>query len=254
VLVIIGLLVGGVLVGQDLIIAARLRATTSQVIQFKTAANTFRLKYNALPGDIAQKDATAFGLPARTSGDNDGLLIGGSSGGPVGWSQGQETTMFWVDLSAAGLIAGSFTLADGSIYSFTQPDIPKLFPTSKLRPTTYWSVMSFNGANYYILSAIGPVTSGPPSYTYYLIDLNAGYGAGLTSYEASVLDQKMDDGQPLSGSVTIGAQRTGITNNTVPTLAIPWNDDGANCAVLGNTYSVLHQTTYYICPALRVIF
>jgi prepilin-type N-terminal cleavage/methylation domain-containing protein len=51
VLVVIGLLVGAILVGRDLIHAAELRSVLSDVEKFKTAANTFRLKYNCLPGD-----------------------------------------------------------------------------------------------------------------------------------------------------------------------------------------------------------
>jgi prepilin-type N-terminal cleavage/methylation domain-containing protein len=50
VLVVIGLLVGGVLVGQELIKA--------QIEKLNTAANTFRDKYNCIPGDCA--NATNF--------------------------------------------------------------------------------------------------------------------------------------------------------------------------------------------------
>lgn len=50
VLVIIGLIVGGMLVGQDLINAAKVRAEFSQMEKLDAAVNTFRLKYNALPG------------------------------------------------------------------------------------------------------------------------------------------------------------------------------------------------------------
>ena len=51
VLVIIGLLAGGILVGRDLIHAAELRSVVSDVDKFTAAANTFRLKYNCIPGD-----------------------------------------------------------------------------------------------------------------------------------------------------------------------------------------------------------
>ncbi len=44
VLVIIGLIVGGVLVGQDLIKAAETRATVGQVEKYNAAVNTFRTK------------------------------------------------------------------------------------------------------------------------------------------------------------------------------------------------------------------
>jgi prepilin-type N-terminal cleavage/methylation domain-containing protein len=53
VLVIIGLIVGGVLVGQDLIKAAEIRATISQYEKYNAAMNTFRTKYNGMPGDLS---------------------------------------------------------------------------------------------------------------------------------------------------------------------------------------------------------
>ena len=45
VLVIIGLIIGGVLVGRDLIAAAQVRAQISQIEKYQTAVNTFRGKY-----------------------------------------------------------------------------------------------------------------------------------------------------------------------------------------------------------------
>ena len=51
VLVIIGLLVGGVLVGRDLIRAAQIRAAITELDKIKVAVNTFRTKYDCLPGD-----------------------------------------------------------------------------------------------------------------------------------------------------------------------------------------------------------
>ena len=73
VLVIIGLIVGGVLVGQDLIRAATLQAQITQIQKFNTAANTFRLKFNALPGDVA--NAGNLGLTPRSgsAGQGDGM-------------------------------------------------------------------------------------------------------------------------------------------------------------------------------------
>ena len=51
-LVIIGLIVGGVLVGQDLIRAAETRAQITQFEKYQSAVNTFRGKFNAIPGDM----------------------------------------------------------------------------------------------------------------------------------------------------------------------------------------------------------
>ena len=71
----IGLIVGGVLVGQDLIKAAQIRAQVTQFEKWNQAVNTFRGKYNCLPGDCP--NATTF-FPtlsgSYTNGDGNGLL------------------------------------------------------------------------------------------------------------------------------------------------------------------------------------
>ena len=62
VLVILGLIIGGVLIGRVLVKAAEIRSSISQIEQYRTAANTFKLKYNCLPEDCLQSQASAFGL------------------------------------------------------------------------------------------------------------------------------------------------------------------------------------------------
>jgi len=49
VLVIIGLIVGGVLVGRDLISAASVRAQITQIEKYQQAVNAFRDKYGGVP-------------------------------------------------------------------------------------------------------------------------------------------------------------------------------------------------------------
>ena len=112
VLVIIGLVVGGVLVGQDLIRAAQGRAQISQIEKYNTAANTFRDKYGALPGDLTQQIAIQFQFAQRGSyrGEGDGNgLIEGSYDCPTCFSGsftvGGEVMLFWVDLTRASLMA-----------------------------------------------------------------------------------------------------------------------------------------------------
>jgi len=56
VLVIIGLLVGGVLKGQELITGARVRNLISQQDGIKAAFFGFQDRYRALPGDYAAAD------------------------------------------------------------------------------------------------------------------------------------------------------------------------------------------------------
>ena len=72
VLVIIGLIVGGILVGRDLIHAAVIRADITAVQKMDTAVLTFKLKYNALPGDT--QEATTFLGSAAYNGDGNGII------------------------------------------------------------------------------------------------------------------------------------------------------------------------------------
>jgi prepilin-type N-terminal cleavage/methylation domain-containing protein len=131
VLVIIGLIVGGVLVGQNLISSAAVRATISQIEKYQTAANTFRGKFGYLPGDIPNPNAGQFGFQARGqfAGEGDGNgIIQGVSGNTAGancciYEQSGETVMFWVDLSQAGLIDGGFTAGSPTVPSELTNDV-----------------------------------------------------------------------------------------------------------------------------------
>ena len=51
-----------VLVGRDLIEAAAIRSQISQIEKYNTAANTFRTKYDYLPGDLPADGASQVGL------------------------------------------------------------------------------------------------------------------------------------------------------------------------------------------------
>ena len=129
VLVIIGLIVGGVLVGRDMIRAAELRSIVTDVERYKTAVFTFQEKYNALPGDMA--DATSIwgvasgGCP---NGARSGTQTcdGDGNGQVMPWVP--EVFLFWQHLSNAGLIAGQFSGVDGpandgyhSVIGFNSP-------------------------------------------------------------------------------------------------------------------------------------
>lgn len=130
VLVILGLLVGGVLVGRDLIDGAKIRQQAAQLQQFTTAMNTFRSKYNNLPGDLLASTASGLGLEARSGapghGDGNGLIEACSSGGLIA---GCESLLVWSDLSYFGLIAGKYVGADGPVQmarNAPQPDLPTM--------------------------------------------------------------------------------------------------------------------------------
>lgn len=149
VLVIIALITGGVLVGNDLLKMAQARGVMSQMERYETAIRTFQLKYNCLPGDCL--NASTFGL--GTSGNGDKLIgnttnsyPGGSLGGCVAggggaWCNTQrrgpgnqiyrpygEAQRLWSHLSAAELLDGEYQ----ELASSTDPtsNLSAYFPTS----------------------------------------------------------------------------------------------------------------------------
>ena len=73
VLIIIGLLLGGVLKGQEMINDAKIRNIEQDMAGIAAAIHTYQDRYKALPGD----DKRAAGRWAAASdGDDDGLLEG----------------------------------------------------------------------------------------------------------------------------------------------------------------------------------
>jgi len=203
VLVIIGLIVGGILVGQDMIKASEIRATVGQIEKYNSAVNTFRSKYNGIPGDLLQANAAAFGLfqmtvsPALGFGDGNGLLEGGATGATVGMG---ETLAFWRHLSDANLIDGSLgTGSNGLIVAGTglpTGDVSVMgqsLPPSKTTPAGYFIVYSVTGINYYQLGPVNQIASADGSYSWGT--------SGLTPVQAYNMDVKLDDGMPNSGSV-----------------------------------------------------
>ncbi len=54
--IVIGLITTSIFVGKDLLFTAKIREDISSIIKYKTAVNTFELKYSGLPGDIKDSD------------------------------------------------------------------------------------------------------------------------------------------------------------------------------------------------------
>lgn len=212
VLVIIGLIVGGVLVGQDLIKAAEIRATVGQVEKYNAAINTFRTKYNGIPGDLVSAQATAFGLfgtgmtGASGLGDGNGQL---QSSGDTFRAAG-EPLVFWLHLSQAGLVDGSYgaNAASGGVPA-TANLMSEYLPTAKLGRGNYWAAAADAGQNYYILGGVtGLATTG--AYT---------FSTALTPIESFNIDVKLDDGAPVTGVVQARGTGASIFANYTSTGA-----------------------------------
>ena len=208
VLVIIGLIVGGVLVGQNMIKAAEIRATVSQIEKYNSAINTFRSKYGGLPGDFT--DAVRFALGTGVAdGDGDGLLE--DSDGAIVDLTG-ELSQFWLQLSASNMIDGAY-----EVYTTGDNDmaVGTHFPASRHGNGGVVAYNS-NGFNHF---HIGIADSA---------DDTMGFADTLLPEDAFAIDQKLDDGVGTTGSVR------GMDGTTLAATGV----DGTDCYGAGTDYDL----------------
>lgn len=226
VLVIIGLLAGSVLVGQDLIKAAAIRAQISQIEKYNTAVRTFQGKYGGLPGDLPFTLAGQFGFYNAgmdgTAGRGDGNGLIENENGSVGFlstSSGTqyisgEVNVFWRHLSDAGMIDGSFgknltssggyCMHNGGSQAGCLPSdqntnqVNLWLPAGRLGKNSDLIAYSFSGNNYYQLVSFANLGNS------YALGGYGGYNGSspLTPVEAYTIDKKVDDGMPNSGKIT----------------------------------------------------
>ena len=238
VLVIVGLIVGGILVGQDMIKAATVRSQMTQLDSFNAAANTFCYIYLYYPGFVATAVATQYGLvaaAARTGanslGDGDGLIEGSGTAANAA-DLANETLLFWSDLNQVGMLAGGFydssrtttTLAG----ALTAAAFGNFVPKAKLGRGTSVMVLPAVGNNYFYLGAPQSATA-------------AGvvtWADALTPTEADNLDEKMDDGFPDTGIMR-------SFNTTVDAIATTQAPTGGNATpTAGDCYNTTGKDDY----------
>ncbi|NKB45869.1 MAG: prepilin-type N-terminal cleavage/methylation domain-containing protein [Alphaproteobacteria bacterium] len=129
VLVIIGLIIGGILKGQEIIESSRQKNVITQIDTIRAAINTFADKYNALPGDYR---LAVNRLSANVADGSGNGIIGSPSAAMAALNtlagDAAENTGFFDHLNAAELISGTTiggsaaTFGGGSI--FPQVAIP----------------------------------------------------------------------------------------------------------------------------------
>jgi prepilin-type N-terminal cleavage/methylation domain-containing protein len=229
VMTIIGLLIGGILKGQELMENARVTATIAQVRSYEAAVTTFRDAYNTMPGDMATAgtrlpNCTVALCVATTGGTLGDTLIGALNGlgTAANATNTSEAAMFWRHLAHADLITGitdSGTIAWG-----------ETFPSAKIGGGFH--VGSGDG----VTAFVGGGTLQPPGISLVLkalpnVAATTTIGAqALTALRTAQIDRKMDDGNAGTGFVrgygTVSA--TGCTNAG----AYVENLSGKNCVVL----------------------
>ena len=183
VLVIIGLIIGGILKGQELIASARLKSTMTEIDAVRAATATFQDKYGGLPGDyfngqaqLGTPNGVTWTAPACDGSnqhcDGDGTIEGNGIT--------NETLLFWQQLALGNMISG-IEVADAPSASIGA-GVPSAAVGGGLAiqnqniggRTTHWIRLG-TGAN-----------------------LTTGAASGL---QADTIDRKIDDGRPGTGSV-----------------------------------------------------
>ena len=184
VLVIIGLLLGGVLRGQELINSAKVKNMARDFQNVQVYIYGYQDKYKALPGDDAAAAAhlTSSGVTVLQSTTNQGNgLIGGSwDSGTNGTAPTEESGIFWQHVRLAGLAPGATSGTDSNYYP-TNADGGRL------------GVQSVSGA-----TNIPTGLSGA-----YVI-----CSAGILGKFAKQLDTTLDDSNTATGSMRIYAAAT----------------------------------------------
>lgn len=235
VLVIIGLLVGGIIIGMDVIRNSQIQSVISDIGSFQSSMKQFRDKYKYLPGDFP--NATAIwgaqggcsintgGTSNTCNGNGDGR-ISGVTAPTTAFILSNENYYAWKHLLNAGFLVASY---DGYGYGRV---------ASKLR-SNFYSV--------FYSPAIGTL-SGVFTSKYgnilvygdkYISSSYPSYGAGLTGAEASYIDLKMDDGRPGLGQVLSYTTASGSPTTSCATsstqLSATYNVSSGstlNCALI----------------------
>lgn len=212
VLVIIGLLLGGVLKGQELIVQAKIKNVVNDFNGISAAIYGYQDRYKSFPGDDSRA-ATGTGTGAATgrwgantaNGDADGQVEGDFSSS----ADTDESRIFWQHLRLAGFVAGDSTT--------------RAQPQNALGGIV--GVQMSSGV------AATPDLSG-------LVVCSS----NLSGKVASAVDTQLDDGLSNRGSVR-GYTQTGVVTPgaTNPTRA---------AAATGGAYTDDGATLYSICKTL----
>ncbi len=188
--------------------SAEISAQISQIEKYKSAVQTFRSKYNAIPGDMV--NATQFGLGSASgpgaNGNGNGFIAPYYSSNP---SQDAESMNFWYHLNQAGLIPFS---APGytSGYAFsTQASMLAVSPSSPINPSAMVIATSFVADLEAVWCSDVCVARSVTAGNGFMI-VTADYSSGqwtrtaLSSIAAGRIDMKMDDGVLFAGNISCG--------------------------------------------------
>jgi prepilin-type N-terminal cleavage/methylation domain-containing protein len=192
VLVIIGLLLGGVLKGQELIYNQKVKSTYDNYRQFTAAMYGYQDRYKALPGDDPGALTRGFivppGEPPIVAGNGNGYIDGGGNQCLVQGAAG-EVCQAAYHLRLSGFLTGEGTISAqhplGGVVTLNAPVAGMGFPASFVGSTAVcWH--------------------------------------GLPNKAAQQIDLSYDDGKATSGSMQGSADYTTLTATLPDTPSAAW--------------------------------
>lgn len=189
VMIIIGLLIGGILKGQELITNAQVANAVSQAKGIDAGVSTFRDSYRALPGDMGSPGTrlpNCNAAPCNTANAAPDNRIAQAPNAAVG--AGSEAQRFFVHLAAADLITG--------VQNVNNVIFGEGLPATAIGGG--YTVGFIAGA------ALGTNNDARGGHYLSLREAATAPGGGtgpLAAQQAFRIDSKMDDGDPDTGSV-----------------------------------------------------
>jgi prepilin-type N-terminal cleavage/methylation domain-containing protein len=187
VIVIIGLIVAGVVGGQELVKGAKLRGIIADIDKYRTAYNSFFLAYDDIPGDMTNAQ--------------DYFGSGVANGNGNGQIRDSDALAAWEHLAEAGLIEGTYT---GTTDSGSYKSLGVNIPDASFAPDA--------GYNFQDIADFGnsiEISSNVSCNNW----LN---GRLLTPREAYAIDSKSDDGSPSLKKGMVYSVRGTIVGNCSP--------------------------------------
>lgn len=202
VLVIIGLLLGGILKGQEMITQAKIKNAVADFTGVSAGYLGFQDRYRALPGDDSGAAARWASAPAAVSGNGNGQVTGNYNADCAAASP-PESCQWWDHLRRAGFLSGSGGRQ----------------PTNALSGQLGVQV---GDAGATIGPVLGSDASGTGGFTGLML-----CSANLPDKIALAIDAQLDDGNPATGSVR--AQLQSESNPTVgKQAAAAYAETGSN--------------------------
>ena len=195
VLVIIGLLLGGILKGQELINSAKVKNLANDFRTIPTYIYGYQDKFKALPGDDPSADTHVNGATKATtpaSKQGNGVIDGAWNS----TTQTDESYLFWQQVRLANLASGA---------------------TDPTDPATYVPINAVGG-KIGITSPITGQTVAGLTGTYMICS------GGILGKFAKQLDIQMDDGDTTKGSMRVVADGTASGGTAVATGSVNDSD------------------------------